>query len=518
MDDLSIDQIRKVIDNVKLLPKAESIPVLEAAQELLQRKLAAVKRSSLLDFVKHMDPSYKIGPHHRRLAKLLEDMAYGREVDRITVSMAPRFGKSQLTSIYFPAWFVGNFPSKQIMMVSHTTDLAVDFGRKVRNVVASAKYREVFPEVMLAADSKSAGRWNTSQGGVYYATGVGSALAGRGADFLCIDDAISEQEILGGNYDVLTKTYEWYAYGARTRLMPGGCVAIIGTRWAPNDLIGRVIDEASKNPDADQWEVVEFPAIFESVDEDGKFIQKSLWPEQWTLESLLRTKASMPAFQWNAQYMQKPTAEEGAIIKREWWQPWEREEPPACEFIIMALDAAAEKNNRADFTALLTWGVFYTDDEVTGEKTAKIILLNAIKKRLEFPELKKLAYEEYTYWQPDAFIVEKKSAGTQLYQEMRRTGVPVQEFTPTRASGDKVARLMAVSDIFASGMVYYPAGRRWAEDVIEEVSSFPVGPHDDQVDCCSMALARFRNGGFISLLSDRDFDDGGFVPRRAAYY
>lgn len=513
-ENLSIEDLRKIISNAHLLGNKEhSRSVLEAANELLNRKLSSLKRSSLLDFVKHMDPDYKIGSHHKRLAKILEDMAYGRK-DRATVSMAPRMGKSQLTSIYFPAWFIGNFPHKKILMVSHTSDLAVDFGRKVRNLVGDDRYKEIFPGVDLAADSKSAGRWNTNKGGEYYACGVGSALAGRGGDLIVLDDPHNEQDILNGNYEIFEKAYQWYAYGLRTRLMPGGAVAIVATRWAPNDLIGKVVEDSAKNPGADQWDVVEFPAILnEGTDEE-----KSLWPEQWSLESLLRTKASMPAFQWNAQYMQKPTAEEGAIIKREWWQPWPYEEPPACSFIIMALDAAAEKNNRADFTALLTWGVFYSDDEDTGEKTAKIILLNAIKKRMEFPELKELAYEEYTYWQPDAFIVEKKSAGTQLYQEMRRAGVPVQEFTPTRASGDKVARLMAVSDIFASGMVYYPAGRRWAEEVIEEVSSFPVGPHDDQVDCTSMALARFRNGGFISLLSDRDFDDGGFVPRRAAYY
>jgi predicted phage terminase large subunit-like protein len=180
----------------------------------------------------------------------------------------------------------------------------------------------------------------------------------------------------------------------------------------------------------------------------------------------------------------------------------------------MTLDAAAEKNNRADFTALLTWGVF--THKLTGEKP-HIILMNAINKRVEFAELKDLALEEYRDWEPDAFIVEKKSSGTPLFQEFRRMGIPVQEFTPHRGTGDKVARLNAVSDIFRSGMVWYPAGRRWAEEVVEQVAAFPASDHDDMVDCTSMALARFRNGGFISLDSDEK-DDIYSIPRKAAYY
>jgi len=218
-------------------------------------------------------------------------------------------------------------------------------------------------------------------------------------------------------------------------------------------------------------------------------------------------------FQWNAQYQQEPTAEEAALIKREWWQHWEQEDPPNCEYIIMSLDAAAEKHNRADFTALTTWGVFFNENE----DAYHIILLNSIKKRLEFPELKELAMEEYADWEPDSFIVEKKSSGVALYQEMRRMGLPVQEYTPHRGSGDKLARLNSVADIVASGLVWIPT-TRWAEEVVEEIAGFPFMSHDDLVDSTVMALMRFRQGGFIRLPTDEPDEIRYFKQRRGGYY
>ena len=242
-------------------------------------------------------------------------------------------------------------------------------------------------------------------------------------------------------------------------------------------------------------------------------VAKPLWPEFFDLDALLRTKASMPTFQWNAQYQQQPTAEEASIVKREWWGSWEPDDPPSCEYIIMSLDAAAETHNRADYTALTTWGVFFNENE----GIHNIILLNSIKKRMEFPELKNLAMEEYAEWEPDAFIVEKKSAGTALYQEMRRMGLPVSEYTPHRGTGDKLARLNSVADIVASGLVWAPP-TRWAEEVIEEIAGFPFMSHDDLVDSTVMALMRFRQGGFIRLPTDEPDELRYFKQRRGGYY
>jgi predicted phage terminase large subunit-like protein len=496
--------------NLHLLNADELTEVLAALEELERRKLAQSRHDDLIEFCKAMDPNFKVGRHTRRLGDLLMKMERNEE-DRIGVSMPPRHGKSQMVSIYFPAWYLGRNPDKKVLMVSHTGDLAVDFGRKVRNIVDCDTYKEIFPAVTLAPDSKSAGRWNTNMGGEYFACGVGSALAGRGAHFLIVDDPFSEQDVLGGNYEVFDRVYEWFTYGARTRLMPQGKVAIVHTRWHPNDLIGKLAKDMARTDLADQYELFEFPAIFNENTDD----EKALWPEFYDLDALHRTKASMPLFQWNAQYQQNPTAEEGALVKREWWRKWEREDPPPCEYIIMTLDAAAETNNRADFTALLTWGVF-SDDNLT-QSSANIMLLNAINIRVEFPELKEMAMREYKEWEPDSFIVEKKSNGTPLFQELRRLGIPVQEFTPHRGTGDKIARINAISDIFRSGMVWYPEGHKWAEAVVEQVAAFPASEHDDMVDCVSMALARFRNGGFIRLPTD-DIDEPRTFRRKGAYY
>ena len=468
-------------------------------------------RDDLIEFCKRMQPDYKVGRHHRILADQLMALESGSK-DRVCVNIPPRHGKSQLVSIFYPAWFLGRNPNKKVMMVSHTTDLAVDFGRKVRNLIASDAYNEIFPEVALAVDSKSAGRWNTNFGGEYFACGIGSALAGRGADLLLVDDPHSEQDVINGNFSVFEKAYEWFTFGARTRLMPGGRVAIVQTRWHMDDLTGRVTKDMVKNELADQYEIVEFPALLDAEDDDGKPITKPLWPEFFDLTALERTKASMPAFQWNSQYQQKPTAEEASIVKREWWGRWPHDQPPHVEYLIMSLDAAAEKHNRADYTALTTWGVFFNEDE----NAHHLILLDSIKKRLEFPELKQLSMDEYTKWEPDAFIVEKKSAGTAIYQEMRRMGLPVQEYTPHRGTGDKLARLNSVADIIASGMAWVPS-TRWADELVEEIAGFPFMSNDDLVDSTVMALLRFRQGGFIRLPTDEWEDDAPYYHKREYY-
>lgn len=807
LSDEELDFLAEHIDEFEAGDFEELEAILD---EVEKRTTAKACRDDLIAFCRHMQPDYKVGRHHRRLADQLMAVAEGKK-DRICVNIPPRHGKSHLVSTYFPAWFLGKYPDKKVLMVSHTTDLAVDFGRKVRNVIDTPKYKTIFPTVSLAADNKSAGRWNTNVGGEFYACGVGSALAGRGADLLLVDDPHNEQDIINGNLDIFDRAYEWFTYGARTRLMPGGRVAIIqcmvgdtqvlmadgsekdlkdiqvgdsvatydngklttskvlnwanqggdviftvkttsriiranerhpflvqldtgdlqwirlknlqpgmqlvslkdatvrdgqklnpesvklvnlktagientpmlpiissdttesgkesnalkkdvmnphiatgcvslttankdtlpdqnlrqnqielgisstgtdsrwkstissllnkvacvlyvktlqlktilagigrtscvstiattqgksepyfvttatsqldtqklgksplqlqnisdfttetiesieltgcedvfdiqveatenfiangivshNTRWHQDDLTGRMVRDMTQNEDSDQYEVIEFPAIFNENTPD----EEALWPEFFDLTALKRTKASMPIFQWNAQYQQNPTAEEGSIIKREWWNWWKNERPPSCEYIIMSLDSAAEIKNRSDFTALTTWGVFFNEET----EAYNIILLNSIKKRLEFPELKDLAINEWREWNPDSFIVEKKSSGVALYQELRRTGMPVTEYTPHRGTGDKLARLNSVTDIVKSGLVWVPE-TRWAEEVVEEIAGFPFMSHDDLVDSTVMALMRFRQGGFIRLPTDEPEDPRFFKKQKRSYY
>jgi predicted phage terminase large subunit-like protein len=465
-------------------------------------------KDTFLDFVMHVYPGYKVGPHHKKLAEIFEDVANGGK-KRVIVNIAPRFGKSELISYLAPAWFLGKFPQKKVIMASHTADLAVNFGRRVRNLVGSDLYHDIFPQISLQADSKSASRWGTNFNGEYFAIGVGGALAGRGADLFIIDDPHSEQEAKQGRPEVFEPAWEWFQSGPIQRLMPGGAIIVVMTRWSKLDLTGKIVEHFVKNDDAEEWEIVEFPAVLEGKDGD----LKSLWPEFWPVEELIAKKNSMDLQYWMAQYMQNPTSVEGALIKREWWRIWEKDDPPDCLFLIMSLDAAQETNNRADYNALTTWGVFFNE----AVNNHQIILLNSIKQRLEFPELKKMVLEEYKQWKPDSFMVEKKSNGAPLYQEMRRMGVPVSEFTPGKGQ-DKISRVNAVTDLFSSGIVWAP-DRRWAREVMEECNDFPNGTNDDLVDSTSLALLRFRQGGFLRLPTDEPEPIQLFKSkRRQGYY
>lgn len=341
--------------------------------------------------------------------------------------------------------------------------------------------------------------------------GVGGTLTGRGADVVIIDDAHSEQEAKMAAHDptIYDSTYEWYTSGPRQRLQPNGAIVIIGTRWSERDLIGRVLQDAAERGKPDEWRVIEFPAILPSG--------SPLWPEYWPLNLLEDLKEELPPAKWNAQYMQRPTGEEGAIVKRDWWKVWEKDDPPPCDFIIQSWDTAFTKNERSDFSACTTWGVFNLNED---ERDVNIILLDAFQKRMEFPELKDKALEHYREWEPDAFIVEAKAAGAPLIFELRQMGIPVSDYTPTRGkrgqSNDKIARLNSVADLFRSGKVWAP-DTRWARELIDTMAAFPNAAHDDLVDSSVMALMRFRQGGFLRLESD-EADEPKFFRRKHAFY
>jgi predicted phage terminase large subunit-like protein len=500
---LSANDINKLRAALPTMPEKQKRRTAELLKKYKEEVTREVSKESFLDFVKHVYPGYKVGPHHYKLAKIFEEIAAGKK-KRVIVNIAPRHGKSELISYLAPSWFLGKYPNKKVIMASHTADLAIQFGRRVRNLVGSDNYHDIFPQIELQADSKSAQRWGTNFGGEYFAIGVGGALAGRGADLFIIDDPHSEQDAKLGRPEVFLPAWEWFQSGPIQRLMPGGAIIVVMTRWSKLDLTGQIVTQMERNEDVDPWEVVQFPAIDEN--------EQPLWPEFWPIEELLAKKASLDIRYWNAQYMQEPTSEEGALIKRDWWQMWEDDNPPQCEFTIMSLDAAQETNNRADFNALTTWGVFFNEEV----NNYNIILLNSIKKRMEFPDLKALVLEEYREWQPDAFIVEKKSNGAALYQELRRMGVPIGEFTPGKGN-DKTSRVNAVSDLFRSGIVWAPH-RRWAMEVIEECNDFPSGINDDLVDATTLALMRFRQGGFIRLPSDEPDEIKLFKSKRRKVY
>jgi predicted phage terminase large subunit-like protein len=493
--------LEKIIES---LDPVDQDAFLEVAQEYLTSLTREVAQNDFIKFAHEMWPGFIDGRHHKIMAKKFEEIASG-ECKRLIINMPPRHTKSEFASYLLPAWFLGKFPDKKIIQTSNTAELAVGFGRKVRNLVGSEQYSRIFPDVTLRSDSKAAGRWSTNANGEYFAIGVGGTVTGKGADLLIIDDPHSEQEaaIAATNPEVYDKVFEWYSSGPRQRLQPGGAIVVIMTRWSKRDLVGKIL-KSSFERDGDEWEIIEFPAILPSGN--------SLWPEFWPIKELLALKTELPVSKWNAQYMQSPTSEEGAMVKREWWRIWEKENPPPCEFIIQSWDTAFTKNERSDYSACTTWGVFYLNEN---PDDPHIILLDAFKDRMEFPELKAKALEMYKEWEPDAFVVEAKAAGSPLIYELRRMGIPVSEFTPTRGN-DKIARMNSVTDLFSSGKVWAPE-RRWAEEVMEEMAAFPNSEHDDLVDSSTQALIRYRKGGFVSLPSDEP-DEPLQFRRKAAYY
>ena len=458
-------------------------------------------QTSFLDFVRHVWPSFIAGSHHKIFGEKLERVARG-DLKRLIVNMPPRHTKSEFASYLFPAWVMGQRPETKIIQATHTAELAVGFGRKVKNLLDSEIYRDVFPDIQLARDAKASGRWSTDMGGEYYAVGVGGALAGRGADLCIIDDPVSEQDALSPA--ALDNIYEWYTSGPRQRLQPGGSIIIVMTRWSIRDLTAKVLQKQAEGG-ADQWEVVEFPAIFPDTD-------NVLWPEFWSRDELDGVRASIPVAKWNAQYLQNPTAEEGAIIKREWWNVWDHDDPPVVDYVIQSYDTAFTKSERADYSAITTWGVFYPDE---GDEAA-IILLDSEKGRWEFPELKDAAMRLYQEFEPDMVLVEQKASGTPLTQDLRKMGIPVSGFTPGRGA-DKFSRMNACAPVFESGMVWCPE-TRWAEEVIEECAAFPNGEHDDLADSMTQAILRFRQGGFVATRADYEDDDLATYRRSREYY
>jgi len=501
---LELEALQKALPHMSAAEKAE---LLQDLEEREKRARLAAAQDNMLGFATSVYPGFKIGPHHRKLARIFTDVIEGKK-KRVIINIAPRMGKSEFSSYLFPAYFLGKYPQKKIIMGTHTAGLSEDFGRRIRNLLDTEEYREIFPATVVADDQKAAGKWSTSVGGQYYAAGVGGALAGRGADLFVIDDPHSEQDVKTNSRLAFDTAWSWFQTGPLQRLMPGGAIIIIMTRWSLLDLTGKLIDYQIKNPESIPWEIVELPAILNEDTEN----EKSLWPEQWPLTSLKATKASLDPKYWNAQYMQQPTSDNSAIVSRKHWRIWEGDEPPPCDYVIQSWDTAFETKNNSDYSACTTWGVWYNEEE---GNSPQVILLDAFKARMAFPELKETAHKHYKEWDPDAFIVEKKAAGAPLIQELRAMGIPVQEFSPSRGN-DKMVRLNAVADLFTSGKVWAP-DTRWAREVIEEVASFPVGEHDDFVDTTTQALLRYRQGGFISLDTDEQ-EDRFFQRRRAAYY
>ena len=514
--------------------RGEVLQQLENFRTLYRRDQCIVDFNA---FVKHVYPGYIDGPHLRKLADVFHRIDRGEPV-RVVINIAPRHGKSEQISVRFPAWYLGKNPTKQIIQASCTMQLVEKFGQAVKDTIARPEYADVFPDFKLSTDTKAKTKFKTRQGGYYLGTSTTATAVGFGADVLIVDDPHGEQSAIGSEKSNVMPTKEdfeqvwnWFNQ-ARARLQPGGSIVVVMQRWAPFDMTGRIVERMKNDPNAERYEIIEFPALLidedeygnPKIDENNEPVWKSLWPEFWKVEELLKIKHTMVKWRWNAQYMQNPILETSSIVPRDQWRCWGMDEngeivfdakPPICTYIIQTWDTAFSAKTLSDYSAVTTWGVFDMPKE-NGGRNAGIILLDAWRGQVDFPALKKKAHEKYRQWKPDACIIEAKATGMPLIQELRQMGLSIQAYTPTWQTGDKTMRLNSVSPIFEQGFVWYPP-RDWADAVLEEVALFPRADHDDYVDTVIMALMRYRSGRFMPLHDD--YEEEERAPRiRRSYY
>jgi len=508
------------------LPDIQGVSAYLTLREKINNYNNYKAKDDFLTFVKIFAPTivseFEMGRHIELLCEKLQGVVDG-STKRLMVFLPPRSSKSVICSKLFPAWYIGNFAHHEIMSVSHSDQLASDFGRTVRDIVNTEKFQKIFRGVALRSDVKAAGKWKTNQNGSYYAAGVRSQVAGRGAHVALLDDVMSEED----SFSEAGRRYikEWYPAGLRTRIMPNGSIIIVNTRYHYDDLCGWLLKQESKVEETtNKWEVISIPAWLdeEAAELLGLPEGTSYFPE-WKPDEVLRVdeqeiRATNGARYWNSLYMQDPSPDDGGIIKKRWVEWWEDDEPPNCDFIIQTYDTAFSTRRTADYSVIQTWGIFsqFEKDEYGGEQiTSNLILLGNIRGRFEYPELRRIAQELYQEYRPDVCIIEKKASGQSLIQDMRRAGLPVLDYLPDR---DKVARVYASTPMMESGRVWLPKDRQFADDLFEECMSFPNGAHDDQVDCMTMAIHYMKDSWNLIHPEDPNWEDEPRTRKRVAYW
>ena len=513
----------------------EEVPAdIQLAYETIQRSLRVIasRRANrdFLTYIRMMAPKvvdgFKMGRHIEVIAQKLQMVVDGK-IKRLMVFLPPRSSKSVICSKLFPSWYIGRNPKHEIMTISHSDQLASDFGRSVRDIVDMPEFTTVFNGVQLRQDVRASGKWMTNKNGSYYAAGVRSQIAGRGAHIAILDDAMSEEDAISSAGRKYIK--EWWPSGLRTRLMPNGSIIIINTRYHHDDLCGWLLRQEEKMdiPFSKRWDVIRIPAWLDR--HSAKLLDlpegSSYFPE-WKSDEVLaldeqEIRATNGSRYWESLYMQNPMPDEGGIIKKNWVTWWEGHEPPRCDFIIQTYDTAFSTRTTADYSVIQTWGIFNNIDtnELNGVETvtSNLILLGNMKGRYEYPELRRIAAQEYRKHRPDICIVEKKASGQSLIQDMRKSGLPVLEYTPDK---DKVSRVYSASPMFESRRVWLPKDRSWSNDLFDELIGFPYAQHDDQVDACIMAVHYVKESWRLLHPEDKKWldDEDRRKTKRVAYW
>ena len=432
-----------------------------AAAELLARRKA---RLSLLEFSKYTNPAYVAAQHHQLIVDKLEAVERG-EIKRLMITMPPRHGKSELASRRFPAWYLGRNPDKQIIAASYNSDLANDFGREVRNIVHSPEFMALF-DTGLAQDSKAANRWHTDAGGMYVAAGVGTAITGRGADILLIDDPFKDRQEADSEV-TRQRVWDWYTSTAYTRLMPGGAVVVINTRWHDDDLSGRLLEEQEK--DGDKWELLSLPAI----SPEGL----PLWAEWYPLDRLEQIKSVLPARDWNALYQQNPIPDDGDYFKSDWFQEYD-ELPPNLR-MYGASDYAVTDGD-GDFTEHGVAGIdannnLYITDWWFGQVTSDVW----IEQQCDL-----IAKHEPICWFGEAGPIRRAIEPFLMRRMQQREAYCRIEWLAS--INDKPTRARPIQAMASMGKVFVPKKAPWKDRLMNQLLRFPAGKYDDGVDVLSL--------------------------------
>jgi predicted phage terminase large subunit-like protein len=432
---------------------------------LLQEKRARLAATeTLAAFTEYTFPQYKTAEHHRLICEKLEAVERG-EIDRLMIFMPPRHGKSELASKRFPAWYLGRNPDKQVITASYNSDLAGDFGRQVRNIVREQRFRNVFPSVSLAEDSQAANRWNTSAGGSYVAAGVGTAVTGRGAHLLLIDDPVKDREEAESETRRDT-VWNWYTSTAYTRLMPGGAVILIQTRWHEDDLAGRLLEAEATG--GDKWHKLILPAIMSNG--------QALWPEWYPIEELQRRKSAIGLRDFSALYQQQPAPDDGTFFLKAWFK--RHETAPERVHVYMTSDYAVTEGD-GDYTEHAIWGI---------DGTGRIFQLDWWHGQTASDEWIEQKLHMIRKWKPicafgEAGVIQK-AIEPMLKRRMTETSTRCRmEWLPS--IHDKATRARAFQSRAAMGEVSLLDDER-GERVLKQLLAFPAGKHDDAVDVCSM--------------------------------
>ena len=507
----------------------------------LRKKAIVAARQDFFTFVKLLAPEvlegdeFIPGDHIELICNYLQSVEEGR-ITRLMVSVPPGSMKSRLCSILFPAWCLGRHPDWPILTTSHSEALAFELSRFVRDLCSEELFVWVFPHLKLRKDVAGTGRWMTDKNGGLKAAGVGANIAGFRAALGIIDDPLSEQTAT--SKVERERLIRWYPGGFRSRLLRRGRIIIIATRWADKDLIGHLLAEAHDHKDADQWKVVSIPALHtqesarllssltegrdKGPNERKHRIGESYWPEYLSTDDLLKTKASMPPSQWAALYLQNPIPEEGSVFHDSSFKRWIDDKPPKCSYVIQTVDAANTMATHSDYSVIQTWGLFedIRVDAVGKEKPVmSAILLSNWRQRCEYPELRLKAIELYKKWEPDRMIIEKKSAGISLVQDLRRAEILVQEFLPDK---DKLSRAAAITPLMEEGRVWIPDEEKkpWAKSLLDEALRFSrnnTHEFDDQVDSMVLAILFLKEGWFLTQSSDTVYSSGK-VKKATTYW